>query len=327
MWNPSSVMFEVAWCVTLYSTVLALEVSGMVFEKLRWRRAVKVQHALVVPLVVAGVILSTLHQSSLGTLYLIVPTKLHPLWYSPMLPVLFWISAIAAAFAMVIVESRLSARAFRRHLEMPLLADVGRILLAVLCVYGAVRVFDLLHRGVLDRAVALDYEGSLFLVEAVLGLVLPIGLLASPRLRHNSRTLYAAALLAVLGFVVNRLNVSITGFDGASGGHYVPSWAEAALSLMMVALGFAAFGLAVRYLDVFPAEGGAHPRAPGAEPPGHADPEAPMGAVAAPGRAPPAGRTAPNGTVAPHPPVRPVRHPTPPPHPPPGPPPPPPPPP
>ena len=116
MWNPHSVMFEVSWCVMLYSTVLFLEFSGMIFEKVRWNRAAKVQKAVTVPLVIAGVILSTLHQSSLGTVYLIVPGKLHALWYTPLLPVLFWVSSVGAGLAMVIVESRISSRVFGRQL-------------------------------------------------------------------------------------------------------------------------------------------------------------------------------------------------------------------
>jgi len=254
MWNPSSVMFEVAWCVTLYSTVLFLEFSSMVFEKLEWKRAVRVQRLITIPLVIAGVILSTLHQSSLGTLYLIVPGKLHQIWYTPLLPVLFFVSAISVGLAMTIVESRLSARAFGRQLEAPLLKEVGRFLLAALIIYGLVRVGDLVHRGALWSALDFSYESQLFLVEFVLGLVAPLVLLAVPRWRQNMRALYGASMLVVLGFVTNRLNVSITGFEGAQGGHYLPSLSEAVITLMLVALGFAAFRLAVRYLNVFPAE-------------------------------------------------------------------------
>jgi Ni/Fe-hydrogenase subunit HybB-like protein len=116
MWNPHSVMFEVAWCVMLYSTVLLLELSGMVFERLGWSRAMKVQKMFTMPLVLAGVLLSTLHQSSLGALYLIVPGKLHPLWYTAALPWIFWSSAICAGLAMVIVESRLSSPDLGRQL-------------------------------------------------------------------------------------------------------------------------------------------------------------------------------------------------------------------
>src|SRR5262249_51059282 len=110
-WNPRSVMFEVAWCVMLYTTVLALELLPVVFERFRLA-APRLAIAMVyTPLVIAGVILSTLHQSSLGSLYLIVPSKLHPLWSSPLLPLLFFVSAIGAGLGMVILESYLSGRA------------------------------------------------------------------------------------------------------------------------------------------------------------------------------------------------------------------------
>jgi Ni/Fe-hydrogenase subunit HybB-like protein len=252
MWNPHSVMFEIAWCVTLYTTVLALEFSGMVFEKLGWHRALKIQHAVVIPLVILGVILSTLHQSSLGALYLIVPGKLHPLWYTDRLPIIFWASAVCAGLAMVIVESRLSARAFGRHLEMPLLRDIGRALMAVLGVLAVLRVRDLFARGVFGMAFDASYESWLFQLEVIIGLVLPFVLLAIPRVRRSANGLYAASLLTVLGFITNRLNVSITGFEGAAGGHYIPAAGEVIVTLMLVALGFGVFNFAARFLPVYP---------------------------------------------------------------------------
>jgi Ni/Fe-hydrogenase subunit HybB-like protein len=255
LWNPRSVMFEVAWCVMLYTTVLSLEFSGMVFERLGWRRAQRIQRAVVLPLVIAGALLSTLHQSSLGSLYLIVPGKLHELWYTPLLPVIFYLSAIAAGLAMVIVESRISSRAFGRRLEMPLLSDVGRILFAALLVFGVTRVYDLVHRGALGLAFEASAAALFFHVEFLMGVLLPLALLSRPEVRRNGRALYASALLVVMGFVVNRLNVSITGFEAALGGRYVPAWSELAVTLMLVALGFAAFGLAVRHLPVYPEEG------------------------------------------------------------------------
>lgn len=261
-WNPTSVMFEVAWCVMLYSTVLALEVSAMVFEKLRWKRAATVQKSITVPLVVAGVVLSTLHQSSLGTVYLIAPGKLYPLWYTPILPILFWVSAVCVGFAMVIVESRLSARIFKRQLELPLLREVGRVMVALLCVYGVLRFYDAMHRGVLGLAFATTYEAAMFQLETLLGLVFPIVLLAIPRVRQSGRGLYAASLLVVMGFILHRLNVSITGFESAQGGHYVPALGEAIITLMLVAIGFGAFGLAVKYLNVYPQQEEKPERAP-----------------------------------------------------------------
>jgi Ni/Fe-hydrogenase subunit HybB-like protein len=251
MWNPHSVMFEIAWCVMLYTTVLALEFSGMVFEKLGWKRALRIQHAVVIPLVIIGVILSTLHQSSLGALYLIVPGKLHPLWYTELLPVIFWISAVCAGLAMVIVESRLSARALGRHLEMPLIRELGRVLMAALGVLTVFRLRDLYARGAMPLAIQPTYEAALFQVEFMLGMVLPFVLLLFPRVRRSATGLYAASLLTVLGFITHRLNVSITGLESAQH-RYIPAVGEVLVTLMLVALGFAAFKMAAKYLPVYP---------------------------------------------------------------------------
>jgi len=254
MWNPRSVMFEVSWCVTLYLTVLALETSGMVFERLGLRRALVIQQAATIPLVVAGAILSTLHQSSLGAFYLIMPGKLHALWYTSWLPALFFLSAVTAGLGMIIVEARLSARAFGRSLEMPLLMAVGRALLGVLIVYGTARIYDLGRRGALAETLRGSREAAFFALEFALGVALPVVLLSFPAVRRNARALYAAGLLVVIGFVVNRLNVSLTGLEGALGGHYVPAVPEVVVTLMLVAVGFALFGLAAKHLPVFARE-------------------------------------------------------------------------
>jgi len=248
------VMFEVALCVMSYTAVLGLEFSGMVFARVGWKRAWKVQKAVTVPLVILGVVLSTFHQSSLGTLYLIVPGKLHALWYTPVLPVIFFFSSAMVGLAMVIVESHLSARAFGRQLEMPLLSDLGRVLAAVLGVYLVLRVFDLAYRGVIGQAFGFTYEALLFQLEFAVGLLLPLVLLMIPKVRMNTHGLYGSALLVVLGFIAHRLNVSITGFEGAQGGRYVPSLGEALITLMMVAVGFAAFRFCVRTFNVYPEE-------------------------------------------------------------------------
>lgn len=252
MWNPRSPMFEVSWCVMLYLTVLALEFSGIVFEKLGWKRALVIQHAATVPLVIAGAVISTLHQSSLGSFYLITPGKLHALWYTPLLPLMFYLSAIAGGLGMIIVESRLSARAFGRGLEMPLLISLGKALALALGSYGLVRLFDMARLGVLGEVVSGSREASFFLLELGVGVVVPMLLLTLRAVRHNSERLYLAAVLAVVGVVVNRLNVSITGLEGAAGGHYVPSLAEGVITLMLVGIGMAAFGAAVRFLPILP---------------------------------------------------------------------------
>jgi Ni/Fe-hydrogenase subunit HybB-like protein len=251
MWNPRSVMFEVAWCVMLYTTVLALEFSAVVFERLQWRKLLTIQQAISVPLVILGVILSTLHQSSLGSLYLIVPDKLYPLWYSPLLPMFFFVSSVCVGLAMTIFESHMSARAFGKHLELDLLNRLGRVLLVLLIVYSVLRFQDLYHRGALALLAHPGYEVRLFLVEVTIGLVFPIGLLMSRRVRTSSQGLYVSAVLVVLGFITNRLNVSITGMEASAGLRYVPRWTEMAITASIVASGFTCFALAVKYLPIF----------------------------------------------------------------------------
>jgi len=254
MRNPHSVMFEVAYCVMLYTTVLSLEFSPIVLERFNLQKPLKIIRAALIPLVILGVILSTLHQSSLGTLYLIMPEKLHPLWYSPLLPVFFFISAIAVGLAMTIFESSLSAKYFGRQLELPILQELGRVLVVVLCVYGILRYEDLLHRGVLKLVLRPGYEMYLFWLEMSLSLIFPLLLLSQKKIRTTAQGLYLAAVLVVLGFITNRLNVSITGLESAAGMHYVPKWTEVAVTGAIIAAGFALFGLAVKYLPIFPAE-------------------------------------------------------------------------
>ena len=254
MRNPHSVMFEVAYCVMLYTTVLALEFSPIVLERFNLQKPLKLVRAILIPLVICGVILSTLHQSSLGTLYLILPEKLHPFWYSPLLPVFFFLSAIAVGLAMTIFESSLSSRHFGLHLELPVLQELGRVLVVVLGVYGILRFEDLANRGALKMAFHAGYETYLFWLEIMLAIILPLSLLVQKKVRNSATGLYLSAVLVVLGFITNRMNVSITGMEGSTGVRYFPKWSELAVTGMIIGIGFAAFGLGVKYLPIFPKE-------------------------------------------------------------------------
>lgn len=251
MWNPHSVMFEVAWCVMLYLTVLGLEFSPAILERFQLHRSLRLVKAITVPLVILGVLLSTLHQSSLGTLFLIVPTKLHPYWYSPLLPVFFFISAVGVGLAMVIFESNLSARAFGREIEMPLLEVLGRAMAVVLAFYGVLKLEDLWSRGALAHLREPSTETLLFVLEITLGLLIPLPMLFFRKIREDRDSLFGVAVLVITGFLLNRLNVSITGIEASSGVHYFPRWTEIAITLSIVGVGFLLFGLAVRYLNVF----------------------------------------------------------------------------
>ncbi|MBF0240331.1 MAG: Ni/Fe-hydrogenase cytochrome b subunit [SAR324 cluster bacterium] len=252
MWNPHSVMFEVAWCVTLYTMVLALEFSPIFFERFNLKVPLKWVRAIYLPVVILGVILSTLHQSSLGTLYVIVPDKLHGLWYSPFLPVFFFITAIAAGLAMTIFESFLSYRAFGKRIELDILVGISRVIVVVLSVFLVLKLQDLSHRGNLHLMFEFTQESVLFWGELGLGAMLPVGLLLIPKIRENERGLFFCALLVLLGFILGRLNVSITGMLNTE--TYFPKWTEIAITTAIVTLGFTIFSIVVKNFPVFPLE-------------------------------------------------------------------------
>ncbi len=251
MGNFQSVMFEVAMCVTFYTSVLALEFSTVIFERFGWKKPKKWVGKVIVPLVIIGVILSFLHQSSLGSLYLIMPSKLYPLWYSPLLPAFFLISAISTGCAMVIFESHLSFRAFGHRLEKNILQHLGRVMLLGMVLYLVLKVQDFTTRGVWDLMVLPRMETYVFWLEMLLGSIIPITLLSIKKVRLSTKGLYLCSILTISGFLFNRMNVSITGITASSGVNYVPSWMEIAVSLSIVAMVIFLFALAVRYFPVF----------------------------------------------------------------------------
>jgi Ni/Fe-hydrogenase subunit HybB-like protein len=252
-WNPHSVMFEVGWCVMLYTTVLFLEFLPLVLEKFGYKRQMHFMHRYLTPgLVIAGVLLSTMHQSSLGTLYVIAPQKLHPLWYSPILPILFFVSAITLGLAMTNVEAVLSLRGLGHRLKPRLLQGVGRATAVMLMLYLVIRFEDLIVHGSMKYVFAFDQASWFFLAEIFIGGILPMLLLFQSRIRNNMLALAGTQLLVVLGVLFNRMNVAVTAFQLGTGAEYRPHWMEFVVSMGMVAIGVYAFSLAVRYLPVFP---------------------------------------------------------------------------
>ncbi|MGB6249894.1 MAG: Ni/Fe-hydrogenase cytochrome b subunit [Terriglobales bacterium] len=250
--NPHSVMFEVGMCVMTYTTVLFFEFLPNVFEALKWPTPIKWIKKIYPVLIVAGILLSTLHQSSLGSLYLIMPSKLHPFWYTPALPFFFFASAIAVGLAMTIFESTQSAKAFGRHLELSVLVTLGGALLVALWVNLLLRFEDYFHRGLLRQIFKPSYEAYFLWLELILTYGIPITMLSFKKVRLSPQLLYLASISTVLGFITNRLNIALIGFETYVGHHYVPKWTEFSITLMIIAMGFALFALAVKYLPIFP---------------------------------------------------------------------------
>jgi Ni/Fe-hydrogenase subunit HybB-like protein len=207
-----------------------------------------------------GVLLSTLHQSSFGSLYLIVPNRLHALWYTPLLPVLFFISCIASGLSMVVLESLIFSRNGRPFLPTRLRANLAKAIALALAVYFVVRIQDLLTRGALHDMTTLTYYSVAFYAELLIGFVIPFALLLFEKVRTSQTGLYIASLMVVLGFAFNRMNTAITGLERYPSQTYFPSIIEIFIMLGITAAGFSAFSYIAEYLPVFTTEeaGGGH---------------------------------------------------------------------
>jgi len=179
---------------------------------------------------------------------------MHPLWYSPLLPVLFYASAIATGLAMTIFESWHSSKSFGRALEFPLIQKMTRVLAVVIAVYLTMRFLDLHHRGALATLNQPGAERWLFGLEIVL-MAVPMLMFFRERTRENPVAIYVGVVLFLLGFVTHRLNVSVTAVERALGVQYLPKWTELSVTLAMVAAGFFIFRMAARHLPIFEHEG------------------------------------------------------------------------
>lgn len=253
-WNPRSVMFEVAWCVMLYSSVLFLEFIPVVLEKYRLYKLLNFMKKIGIPIMIVGIILSTLHQSSLGSLFLIIPQKMSQIWYSPLLPVYFYISAIGAGLSMVIFEAYLSARAFNKGIEIDLLSRVGLISVIVLMIGFIIKLIDLIISGNFILLLSINNYSLLYYLEILIGILIPFGLLIQKNFRENRRWLYASAIMVIAGFLLNRLNVSISSISPEVGVSYFPSFNEISVTLMLIVLGMWAFKLIAKNFPVFTEE-------------------------------------------------------------------------
>jgi Ni/Fe-hydrogenase subunit HybB-like protein len=256
MWNRHSVLFEVSWCVMLYTTVLALEFSPSLVEKIPFKglraRYLKWHHEILIGVVLAGVVLSSLHQSFLGGLYLITKGKLDPLWYSPSLTTLFYLSAIPAGLAVTVMALYLCARSLNVRLDLSILSEVSRVIAPMLALYAIFRGVDLYTHAAVPYLFRWREETGLFWLEIGLFVIAPLILLSMDKVRNNPQYLYWTCSLVVMGFMANRLNVSITGLQASAGIYYVPKWTEFAATLMVLTAAVLAFRYAVLYLDILP---------------------------------------------------------------------------
>ena len=256
MWNGSSALFEVGICVMIYMTVLYIEFLPVVTERFIGR--VNLPGALArinAPLdkllrlldrslsktmfvfIIAGVVLSTLHQSSLGTLMVIAGSKMHPLWQTPILPLLFLLSAVSVGFPMVIFESLLAARSFGLKQEMPILGRLGRMVAPLLGIYLAFKLGDLFIRETFVYLKTVSVVSVMYVIEMLFGIVIPLRMFMSPVVQKSPVLLFTAATLVVGGVALNRVNTFIVAYTPPYATHsYFPSIGEISVTVGFISI-------------------------------------------------------------------------------------------
>jgi Ni/Fe-hydrogenase subunit HybB-like protein len=253
--GTSSVMFEVGWCVALYLGCKFIEMFPPIFEWLGWARLRRWAMGLMLGATVMAVVLSTLHQSSLGALFLMAPGKLHPLWYSMYLPVYFLISAISGGIGMIVIESSLSHRAFRHMPGLPGHHEVNNLLIRlgkggaiVLFLYFWLRIIGLAHEH--QWHYLSSGYGLWWLVETVGFALVPAFLFAEGARRESIGFTRVAAVWAVLGVILSRLNVSVIALNWNASERYIPHWMEITVTVTIITLGVLIFEWMVNRLPI-----------------------------------------------------------------------------
>ncbi len=269
-WNPTSVLFEVAMCVMFYLNVLYIEFLPIVAERFKGRVNLPGPLAIlngpvdgllkladtVLPrimwfFIIAGVVLSCMHQSSLGSLMLIAPTKLHPLWYTPMLPLLFLTSAIAVGYPMVVFEATLATTSLKLEGEMKILTPLTRITIFLLGLYLALKVGDMVVRGTYVYLLDGTAQTNAFIIEVLFGVIVPWLMLLSPKVRRSRQALFIACAMIVGGVLINRINVFVVGYrPPISEANYFPAIGELLVTVGLIAALMFIYRFIVTYLPV-----------------------------------------------------------------------------
>lgn len=251
--QPNSVMFEVAVCISAYILVMWIEFAPAFLEKWGMKDARRKLNRVLFFVIALGVLLPSMHQSSLGSLLVIFGQQIHPLWQSGwLLPLIYLMTAILLGFAVVIFEATLSSTGFKRPLETNVLAPLAKIMYGLLAAYVLVRVLDLILRGALGTAFAATWQAFWFWIEMAC-FVVPLVTLARQEARRSAAKLFVGAVLLMLGGMLLRINGFLVGYMTGEGWHYFPSLAELMVTVGLIAFEILAYIVIVRKFPVLPA--------------------------------------------------------------------------
>jgi Ni/Fe-hydrogenase subunit HybB-like protein len=248
--NPNSVLLEVALCVGAYVFVLWVEFSPTFLTKLGADKAKSGFKKIMFVFIALGILLPTMHQSSLGTVMIVAGSKLSPLWWTGLLPLLFLISCIFLGWAIVVFESCVSAQRYTLPDETHLLGKLSAVMAWLIAVYLIVRFADVAIRGHLNLAFKGDLLGNMFLLENLL-LLVPMCILFVPANRRKAPLLFLSAVSIVLAATLYRFNCYIIGFNPGDGWRYFPAFGEIFISIGIVAIEIMAFLWFIKRLPVY----------------------------------------------------------------------------
>ena len=255
--NPNSVMFEVAVCITAYIIVMWIEFSPVFMEKWGMKVQQKKLEKVLFFVIALGTLLPMMHQSSLGTMLVVMGPQVNPLWQTPIVPLLYLLSAITIGYGVVLFESCVASSAYRREIEVHLLQPMAKIMLGLLAIFIALRAGDLIFRGALGHALVPTLEAFFFWLE-IGCFLLPFGLVGSAAARRNPARLFLAGCSIMLGGILMRINGFLIGYDTGlgvdHGWNYFPSIAEMLVTLGMFAVEVLAYIIITRRFPVLPRE-------------------------------------------------------------------------
>ncbi|MDP1734828.1 MAG: Ni/Fe-hydrogenase cytochrome b subunit [Sulfuritalea sp.] len=251
--NPNSVMFEVAVCITLYIVVMWIEFSPVVLEKLGKEEARRKVGRAMFFVIALGTVLPMMHQSSLGTLLVVLGGQVHPLWQTPVLPLLYLLSAIFMGYAVVLFESCVASSAYRRKIEMHMLTPMAKIMLGILAVFIVVRIGDVVVRGALPKAFVPSIEALMFWLEMAC-FIAPLILIGAESNRRNPAKLFLAGILLMLGGALMRLSGFLIGYETGGDFTYFPTLAEVLVTAGMFAIEVLGYIIITRRFPVLPRE-------------------------------------------------------------------------
>lgn len=249
--NVSSALLEVSWCITAYSLILVYELSPVLLERSRWKWLLPAIKRFTVPIVIVGVTLSTMHQSSLGTMFIIMSPRLHPLWSSMLLPVFFLVSSFASGISLVIAGATVSYWLFGRSLKTKTVAKLGWFLPWILGFYLVLRFGELIIANELDLLFTSGVYSALFWTEIIVGGIAPIMLFAFKQVRESRIASMLGAFLIMGGVILNRFDVTWFSMRAVSGERYSPHWMEVAVLVGVAAALIVVYSLVARYFPLY----------------------------------------------------------------------------